>query len=370
MTNNQNGKQPDQKVRLSHGVRIYSNGADELRIRKGIWNFEEAILTFDSLSKDHKDTFVQLFELLEDGQVLNVGTLPNDENLTQQERDQVAETVEALRAQNYLQFDSDSDDQHFLYQLLGGKVDLETGPTEAKPVLFFADTQSIKDYAISLAGEMNLPLTVMTDDQFKAITAMNLTTKFEAYDTRKQFDELLQMLKPYGCLVGCLERPHIAFLRNLNRGLVQTSQAMSLALLDGPFTTLLTIKPPETACFECFENRLLARLEEMSSYQQFVDYTRKLPKVHTPAHVSPLMHSLASQALFEGFLISKVGKAKFAGRVLNTYLPIMEIQVQNLLRVPYCPACGFISESRMDEMYSSSSKLIEKLVERVITVAD
>ena len=36
---------------LSDGVHIYYNGADEVRLRKGIWNFEEAILTFDGLSK-------------------------------------------------------------------------------------------------------------------------------------------------------------------------------------------------------------------------------------------------------------------------------------------------------------------------------
>ena len=54
----------------------------------------------------------------------------------------------------------------------------------------------------------------------------------------------------------------LVFLRNLNRVLVQTSQVLSLSLLDGPFTTVFTIKPPETGCFECFEQRLLARMEE------------------------------------------------------------------------------------------------------------
>src|SRR5262249_32965403 len=158
-------------------------------------------------------------------------------------------------------------------------------------------------------------LTVMTQDEFNTIGGMDLTTKFEAYEARKQLESLRASLEPFGCVVGCLERPHIIFLRNINRVLLQTSQALSLGLLDGPFTTVFTIKPPETGCFECFEQRLLARMEDMPSYQQFVAQTRNLPRFDNKVHASPLMHSLAAQALFEGFMVSKIGKAKLGGRV-------------------------------------------------------
>lgn len=219
-----------------------------------------------------------------------------------------------------------------------------------------------------LAKEINMPLTVMTQDEFKAIEAMDLTTKFEAYGTRKQLESLREILEPFACIVGCIERPHIIFLRNVNRVLVQTSQALSLSLLDGPFTSVFTIKPPETGCFECFEQRLLARMAEMPPYHQFVAQTRDLSRFENKIHASPLMHSLAAQALFEGFMVSKIGKAKLAGRVLNTYVPIMEIQVQPLLRVPFCPACGFVAEARMEEMYTSSRKIVDRVLDRITLV--
>jgi len=44
---------------LREDVQIYYNGADELRFRKGVWNFEEAVLTFEGLKQDHKDTLVR-----------------------------------------------------------------------------------------------------------------------------------------------------------------------------------------------------------------------------------------------------------------------------------------------------------------------
>ena len=356
---------------LSEDVQIYYNGADELRLRKGVWNFEEAILSFEGLSKEHKDTLVKIFNLLQDGSGLDRERLPNEQSLTELEKEQVGQTLDALRAKDYVSDGDDSDARRFLSQILSGTTEFVTNSTASEsPVLFFADTRSIKDYAVMLAKEIEMPLAVMTQDEFKAIEAMDLTTKFDAYATRKQLESLRETLQPYSCIVGCIERPHIIFLRNLNRVLVQTSQALSLSLLDGPFTSVFTIKPPETGCFECFEHRLLARMMEMPSYQQFVAQTRNLPRFENKTRASPLMHSLAAQALFEGFMVSKIGKAKLAGRVLNTYVPLMEIQVQRLLRVPFCPACGFVAEAKMEEMYTSSKKIVDRVVDRITVVDD
>ena len=356
-------------LKLREDVQIYYNGADELRLRKGVWNFEEAILNFEGLSNDHKETLVRIFNLLQEGRGVDSGPLPNEQNLTQLEKEQVAQTLAALRAKDFVSDEEDADARRFLNQLLHGATEYVTDSAlRERPVLFFADTQSIKDYALMLAKEIDLPVTVMTQDEFKAIEAMDLTTKFEAYGTRKQLESLREILEPFSCVVGCIERPHIIFLRNVNRVLVQTSQALSLSLLDGPFTTVFTIKPPETGCFECFEQRLLARMEEMPSYQQFVAQTRDLPRFDNKIRASPLMHSLAAQALFEGLLVFKTGKAKLAGRVLNTYVPLMEIQVQSLLRVPFCPACGFVAEARMEEMYTSSKKIIDRVLDRITLV--
>jgi thiazole/oxazole-forming peptide maturase SagC family component len=289
-----------------------------------------------------------------------------EERLTQAEKEQVEQTIDALKANDYVGTSDDADGSRFLKEILHGATDYATNLAASnRPVLFFADTESIKDYAVSLSKEIHMPLTVMTPGEFESIQAMDLTTKFDAYDTRKQLDSLLEIVKPFSCVVGCVERPHIVFLRNLNRALVQTSQPLCLSLLDGPFTTVFTIKPPETGCFECFEQRLLSRMEEMPTYQQFVAQTRSLPRLETKVSANPLMHSLASQALFEALMVSKVGKAKLAGRVLNTYVPLMEIQVQPLLRVPFCPACGFVAEGRMEEMYASSRKLVDRVVDRV-----
>src|SRR5271157_4618385 len=205
MTDISKANEAQKTLTLREDVQIYYNGADELRFRKGIWNFEEAILTFEGLSKDHKDTLVKMFNLLQDGKGVDRERLPDGQNLTQLEREQVAQTLDALRAKDYVSDGDDSDARRFLNQILGGTAEYVTNSSSSeRPVLFFADTQSIKDYAVMLAKEINMPLTVMTQDEFKAIEAMDLTTKFEAYGTRKQLESLREILEPFSCIVGCI----------------------------------------------------------------------------------------------------------------------------------------------------------------------
>jgi thiazole/oxazole-forming peptide maturase SagC family component len=277
--------------------------------------------------------------------------------------------MDALQAQHYLQTEDDHAANMLLYDLLGGTVASRYayGRQSPRPVLFIGDTSAIRDHAAHLAGEIDLPLSVMTEAEIQSIARLDLTTRYAGYTTHEQIDYVTKLIAPYAAVVGCMERPHIALLRNLNRALIQTSTPLSLALLDGPFTSVLTIKPPETGCFECFELRLMARMQDIAAYRQFAEHTRGRTLGGVPkTYLAPLMYSLAAQVLFEGFLIASIGKAKLAGRLLNTYLPIMEIQVQDLLRVPFCPACGFISKAHREEMYTSTKKIVDQVIERVV----
>jgi thiazole/oxazole-forming peptide maturase SagC family component len=354
---------------LSDSVRVFFNGLNEIRIRKGIWNYEEAILSLDGIGENFKNAFIKLLNKLEDKEAIDFEVFLDEEQLSPEDKTQIKQVLEALTGQNYIHPEKDAVAKHLLYDLIGGTVagKFYKDGSNYRPILFFADTQSVIDYAIMLAKEINLPMTVLSESQFKDISLMDLTSKLDGLDTRKQMEELKNFIEPFSCIVGCMERPHVNFLRNLNRVLIKTSKVLSMALLDGPFTSVFTIKPPETGCFECYENRLFARMQEMPVYKEFVEHTRKSANpMRQKTFASPIMHSIVSTALFEGFLVSTIGKAKFAGRVLNTYLPIMEIQVQDLLRVPFCPACGFISEARMDEMYTSTKKMIDKVIDNVV----
>lgn len=364
MTSNKN------RLILADNVRIFYNDKDEIRIRKGVWNYEEASLSLEDVGNSLKESFTKLFHLFDEGISVDIDSFLNEEKLVNDERNQMIQVIETLKAQNYFHSENDNLAQQLFYNILGGttigKYYDKYSDSNPKPLLFFADTQTVREYGRALAEEINLPISILSENEYKDIATMDCTTRFDGYETRKQMEELGKFIQPYSGIIGCMERPHINFLRNINRILVKTSKVLSMALLDGPFMNLFTIKPPETGCFECFENRLLARMQDMSVYRNFVERTKKSANIFKEkTHVSPLMKSLASAVIFEGLLVSNIGKAKLAGRVLSIYLPILEIQAQDLLRVPFCPACGSISETKMEEMYTSTKKIVDKIIENI-----
>ena len=69
-------------------------------------------------------------------------------------------------------------------------------------------------------------------------------------------------------------------------------------------------------------------------------------------------------------MYSNIGMLRLAGRALSVYLPLLEIQAQDILRVPYYPACGHISCSQMDEIYRSSNPLVSDMLSSLSITED
>ncbi len=360
--------QDSRKLILADDARIFSTTDDEFRIRKGVWNYTEATLILKSISENSRNTIVKLLRLLDEGKAINIKLVRDDLNLSEVEKENIISIFGTLKEQDYLQSEEDNITSLFLQQLIGGESAsiFMTESGKLRPALFFADTQYSQEVARMLADDLGLPLTVMNEKDFNTLSIIDLTTRYDAIETKKQSEEYENLLAPYCCVIGSMERPSISFLRNLNRVLIKLSQTLILSMVDGPFTSLLVIKPPETGCFECFELRLLARMEEMSIYRNFVSKTRRIDPVKERTLLSPITHQLTAAAIFEGMLVSSINRSKLAGRVLNTYIPMMEIQVQDLLRVPFCPACGFIAQSQMSELYTSSKRIIKKMVNKIV----
>lgn len=158
--------------------------------------------------------------------------------------------------------------------------------------------------------------------------------------------------------------PNVSLLRNLNRLLVGAEKPLILGLVDGPFLHALSTLATETGCFECFEQRMLARLEDTVVYHQFVQATGGGTNSGGP-WLSPQLHTLTATVISEAFLYSTLGMMRLAGRIVSVYQPLLEIQVQDLLRVPYCPACGFISKAQVNELYTSSKRIMTDMMAKI-----
>lgn len=226
------------------------------------------------------------------------------------------------------------------------------------------------DYANRFAEDTGFDIDILKPEDMDEISNMDLTSRDEAYDVKLHERRFSEKFDSYACVVGCLERPRVSFLRNLNRILLPLSKPSVLSLIDGPFASVMAMKPPETGCFECYEARLMARMQDRTVYKEYVEKVRSISKVPRSAGSAALLHGVASTALLEGVLLQKTNRTRLAGRVQSTFIPLLEIQMQDLLRVPVCPACGFSASAVPEEMYASSNAILDTITSRMVLTND
>src|SRR5574344_2032042 len=87
---------------LSQDARIFYNGQDEIRIRKGIWNYVEATLTLAGQRDELKQTFIQIFSELNEGKVVDIESTSDRFSLNAEQRNQIFQVMETLKHQFYL----------------------------------------------------------------------------------------------------------------------------------------------------------------------------------------------------------------------------------------------------------------------------
>ncbi len=350
--------------RLAEGVRAYRAG-DEIRIRKGVWNHKEAILRLASLGERDARLLNAICDALVQGKEADLNSIIGELRLKPEDAGPVCGLLESLKHQQFLHDAKQRDVSEAIRALMGGNITgFEERAGAPRPVLFFSDNEYSRGAAKTLAGELGLPLDVLDDETMQALAAADLTSKIDAIEHMQTLAKYEKILQPYRCVLGVVASPNVSLLRSLNRLLIRADKPLILGLVDGPFLCALSTIASETGCFECFEQRMLARLEDTVVYYQFVQATG------TGAHaagpwISPQLHILTSTVISEGFMYSTLGMMRLAGRIVSVYQPLLEIQVQDLLRVPYCPACGFISKAQVNEMYTSSKRIMTEMLAKI-----
>lgn len=356
-----------EKIKLAANCTIFSTGGKELRIRKGIWNYEEAVLSTDGISDALAAAIAKLVSIVEDGVAASPEEIENEYLSSSEDKQEFNELLEALVAQRFFVDEEESIINNMISDLIGGTFAFRyhSSAPSLDTVLLVTDNKSSAEYCHSLAKDVGITLETMTLEEMNELSAVDLTTRFDGIKTESEIERLTEHLAKYKAIAVVLSTPYISLLRNLNRIAIRNNQMISYAMIDGPFLTAFSIKPKETGCFECFENRILARIENLSVYRQFTGKVKIQQGDNDKKEITPLLNTFASLPIFETFLYTYTGKAKLSGRVLNVFIPSLEIQVQDLLRMPSCPACGFVAESQLEEIYTSTKLLVDGLVQRV-----
>ena len=350
-----------EQVKLGHNVRVMFDAANTIRIRTGIWNYEEAVIDVSAEPPTVADAVNRTFKTLSRGDALDLSTIAS--SATPLERASVLQLMSDLVQARLLIDPAAKEFETLTMDALLGNL-RPYGPGEGTvadrpPAILVSDSEYALEEAQRFAAQMGLPARAMRDEVSELVNSRDLTTRIDAYSAEGTLDSLARELDDCGPLAGIFRNPSVVMLRNLNRAVEKLEKTLILGIIDGPFLSVIGAKPPYTGCFECFELRSLARLEDHVAYQAFAA-TR--PPAADTAAVSPLLGLLVNLVMSECFVESKVGTSRFSGRVLNIYLPTFEIQVQDLLRMPGCPACGHVSKQRMREINFNTRVAIDKII--------
>lgn len=357
-------EKPQRIYALREGVRVFRSG-EEIRFRKGVWSYTEAVVRLAGQEERVVRFFTAVYDALVRVHEADLEVIGSELGASAEEINSYCELLENLKRQQFLHSNDQRDVARAVGALLGGSLSgFAEGVGVPRPVLFFTDSDYIREAAKTLSKEIGLALDLLDDETIQTLATADLTTRIDAVQHKETEVSLEKVFRPYACVLGCVAAPNMSVLRNLNRLLIAAEKPLILGLIDGPFISVLGTLATETGCFECYEQRMLARLEDTVVYHRFVESTVKGADAVGP-WFSAQMHMLMAAVVSEGLIYSSLGLMRFAGRVVNIYVPLLEIQAQDLLRVPYCPACGFISKARMNEAYTSTNRLVTEMLANI-----
>jgi hypothetical protein len=162
---------------LNEGVRVFRSG-DEIRFRKGVWSFNEAIVRLTGQEERVVRFFDAVYEALVQGRSADADALGRELDVGAEELDSFCGLLENLKRQQYLHDAGQKDVTRIVSALLGGNLSgFEQFVGTPRPVLFFSDSPYAREAAKMLAREIGLPLDVLEEDVAREIAQADLTTK-------------------------------------------------------------------------------------------------------------------------------------------------------------------------------------------------
>ncbi|MGT2932523.1 streptolysin associated protein SagC [Streptococcus catagoni] len=349
------------KYQLNSNVRIVQF-QDTFCFRKGIWDFNEAVLDVSQEPQGLKEAYREIVTTLIEGGVLDTDYYENS-----LDADLFASFMEVMTALYYndvLMLEDDYALEENVMKVLMGDFRFMAAAGHTKntaPVLFISDSTYVNESAKLLADHLQLPLQVASDDLKMLIQQTDVTSRLDALTHHRHMKCLSESLESYQSIVVCQERLNIMMLRHLNEVSVSLNKQLVLGFVDGPFLHACTLNPPHSADFDSLERRVLARLQDHALYQHFANQVLPPTQEVSKAYL-PLLNVLMNLVVSEAFIIAQTGSSKFEGRLLSIYLPTLEIQVQDILKMSNSQAQGALAKLKYEDQQVSTREIVRKLL--------
>jgi thiazole/oxazole-forming peptide maturase SagC family component len=130
--------------------------------------------------------------------------------------------------------------------------------------------------------------------------------------------------------------------------------------IDGPFLMVgPTVLPKQTACYECFDTRILMNMRQNSGYQSYKNALAagNIRYAELPL-LKPLAGLLAAHVALETINLAVTGSNFTINKALTIHVPTMEICFHDVLKLPSCTTCGSVAERDDQELYIDMRSLV------------
>jgi thiazole/oxazole-forming peptide maturase SagC family component len=342
---------------------------DTLQLSYGVWNYR-------ALSVEFKPSWSRMMErftrtIVEGG--VSIQGLKEEFNLNTSDIDELQDLFEQLQSGGFI-YSKDFIDQSISGSfLLLGFSELQTLSLNDDKK-FKEQPQPPKVAIFTTISKLKENLLLSHYKKWLDINLIDLNDKIDLFQynstERTNATELLEFINSYKNLstyetaLVILDYPNPTLLRNLNRIFIHYGIPWILATLDGPFIMMTSFVPEHTACLECLELRIISQMRSIQEYKSFVSRLN-YKTLSKEIEFIPVLQIPLSIAMNELILLSNLKASHFVGRLLSIYLPFFEIQMQDLLRIPICPACGHTSKPTMNELYFDFRRFVSDVTKKI-----
>lgn len=311
--------------------------------RKGIWNTIDGMIPFTNIQ--HKEEFCNFLKSVK------------DENETEQNKcitrmsDNDKNLVYDLLENNFI-IDDEHESLELCRVLTGQNFNLKNRNVKFQ---FITDLNYVTKLLNDYKEIYNFEFTAIPEEIKNELKDPNYFSRIDSVSYEKKREYIKSKISEDSPILFLTQNLNLHLIRNLNKILENTP--IFIGFIDGPFMIFLSIIPKQTACWECFEQRMLSFVKDNYFYHRFncIDNEAKSSRIYN-LHFTTLLH----MGLQEVFAWNLLKMSKFMGRCMFTYLPTMEIHFENINRISSCKTCGYMAEISNSENNANLGRLIDE----------
>ncbi|UGQ16588.1 MULTISPECIES: streptolysin associated protein SagC [unclassified Borrelia] len=337
---------------FSDDVRILKKTESVFVVRKGIWNYEDLIIDVED---SHVGELSKVFKALASDEGIDLIKIKSDK---------VKNIISELINSGFVDLNESQDSKKHLNYLYLGRY-LERIP-QHKPFLLIADNDNLINILESSSKAFELKYAFLKQKELKDLKTPIFLNKLDTVRYSKELDYFRSEFSPFEGIIILLSNVSPFLLRNINRILMELDKPVFLGMIDGPFMMITCLIPNRTACLECYEQRIVARMTDHVLYHSFNEeykgYERDSGLTSLGVALGPAYHHIAYILVGDAFGFYQTKNSKLLGRALHIYVPCFEFQNQDVLRISSCTACGYISAYKSRCLNVETQRVVSNLI--------